>query len=194
MTGRIMSRCFNQTCTIIIVLLLSFALLPTSAFADQNNPQLKYLFEELRQAQSNAETQNIQGKIWRIWLEAPDQYTNDLMGQVTYAMSTGQRELALRFSNELVDIAPDFAEGWNKRATLQYLLGNHGLSVADIKETLRLEPRHFGALSGLGLIFMSSGNYEAALDAFDRVLQISPASENARGSVARAKSMIGEEI
>ena len=72
--------------------------------------------------------------------------------------------------------------------------GNHGQSVADIKETLILEPRHFGALSGLGLIFMSSGNFEAALDAFSRVLQISPSSANARGSIARVQSLIGDEV
>jgi len=176
------------------MLIVLTCLIPAWVSADQNNPQLKYLFEDLQQAQSNSDTEIIQGKIWQIWLEAPDQNSSDLMMQVSQAMSLGQNEMALRLSNQLVDTAPDFAEGWNKRATIQYLKGNHGLSVADIKETLRLEPRHFGALSGLGLIFMASGNYEAALDAFDRVLQISPASENARGSVARAKSMIGEEI
>lgn len=194
MFSRITSCFINRFRATGVVLIVSIALVPVSAIADQNNPQLEYLFEELQQAQSNSETTEIQNKIWQIWLEAPDQISNDLLLQITQAMSVGQTEMALRLSNQLVDIAPEFAEGWNKRATLQYLKGNHGLSVADIKETLRLEPRHFGALSGLGLIFMSSGNYEAALDAFDRVLEISPASENARGSVAQAKSMIGEGI
>jgi len=126
--------------------------------------------------------------------EAPDTNAESLMSQVSYAMSVGQNELALRLSDQLVDSRPDYAEGWNKRATVQYLLGNHQYSVSDIKETLLLEPRHFGALSGLGLIFMAAGNYAAAVDAFEAVLEISPASDNARGSVARAKSLLGDDI
>lgn len=169
-------------------------LFPAWVTADQNDPQLESLFESLQQAKSNAETKRIENAIWQIWLDAPDEHASDLLSQVSFAMSQGQNRLALQLSNQLVDSSPEFAEAWNKRATIQYLLGNHGLSVADIKETLLLEPRHFGALSGLGMIFLRSGNYEAALDAFKRVLQISPASENAQGSIARVQSMIGQEI
>lgn len=175
------------------ILLAAFAH-PTFANADQSDPQLDELFDSLKLAQSNSESKEIENQIWRIWLEAPDEYSADLLSQVTYAMSVGQHELALRISNELVDSAPEYAEGWNKRATLQYILGNHGLSVADIKETLILEPRHFGALSGLGLIFMRSGNLEAAHDVFSRVVEITPGSENARGSLERVESMLGEKI
>lgn len=194
-----MFYCINSAgvlrkCLMGWLLIVMVGLNPSGAIADQNDPQLESLFESLQQAQSNAETVSVQNQIWQIWLTAPDQTSADLLHQITYAMSTGQHQLALRLSNQLVDSTPDFAEAWNKRATIQYLLGNHSLSVSDIKETLLLEPRHFGALSGLGLIFMSSGHYEAALDAFDRVLEISPSSDNARGSIARAKSLIGDDI
>lgn len=194
MFSRTMLTCFMQARVVSRCLLFIVALFPAWSSADQNNPQLEFLFEDLQQAKTNFETVQIQSRIWQLWLEAPDQGSSDLMTQVSRALASGQHDLALRLSNQLVDIAPQFAEGWNKRATIHYLKGSHGLSVADIKETLILEPRHFGALSGLGLIFMSSGNFEAALDAFDRVLQISPASDNARGSVNRAKSMIGDDI
>lgn len=185
---------YHRFCVYSVLFIGLLALIPAWAIADQNNPELAPLFDTLQKTQSNSETKRIQSNIWRIWLDAPDESSDLLITQIAAAMSLGQNQLALQLSNQLVDSAPEFAEGWNKRATIQYLLGNHGLSVADIKETLLLEPRHFGALTGLGMIFLSSGNYEAALDAFGRVLQLSPGSKNAQGSVARVRSLIGEDI
>ena len=193
MFSRVIINSFQVRFVAGLIVVLS-ALVSTNSFADQNDPQLESLFDSLQQAQSNSEAQSIENQIWQIWFDAPDESSASMLSQITYAMSVGQHELALKLSDQLVDSAPEFAEGWNKRATIQYLLGNHGQSVADIKATLLLEPRHFGALSGLGLIFMRSGNYEAALDAFSRVLEISPESANARGSVARVQSLIGDEI
>ncbi len=182
----------RTTSVVLMVWLTSTLLVP--AYADQNDQSLDRYFEQLQKADSNAQTQDIQNKIWQAWLSAPDSNSTYLMSQLNAAMSLGQHELALQLSDQLVDSTPLFAEAWNKRATLHYLMGNHGKSVADIKQTLALEPRHFGALSGLGLIFMSAGRYEAALEAFNKVLEISPASDNARGSVARARSLIGDDI
>lgn len=182
----------RTTLVVLMVWLTSTLLGP--AYADQNDQSLDRYFEQLQKADSNEQTQDIQNKIWQAWLSAPDSNSTYLMSQLNAAMSVGQHELALQLSDQLVDSTPLFAEAWNKRATLHYLLGNHRQSVADIKQTLVLEPRHFGALSGLGLIFMSAGRYEAALEAFNKVLEISPASDNARGSVARARSLIGDDI
>lgn len=162
--------------------------------ADQSHPQLDSLFEALQQAPSDSQSRQIEGEIWQRWLEAPDQNAAYLITQISTAMSVGQNELALKLANQLVDSTPSFAEAWNKRATIQYVLGNHALSVADIKQTLILEPRHFGALSGLGLIFTDSGNYAAALDAFNQVLKLSPSSLNAQASVARVEALIGDDI
>jgi len=189
-------KTLRQVCsnTLLICLLVLTSFVPRISLADQTDPALDQLFEQLQQAQSDAQAKAIEARIWQIWLATEDENAAALMSQLTYAMSVGQHELALKLTDQLVDSNPDFSEAWNKRATIQYLLGNHGLSVADIKQTLLLEPRHFGALSGLGLIFMASGNYEAALDAFNAVLKISPGSANARGSAERAKSMIGEDI
>lgn len=173
-----------------------FTLLVCASFsiADQNHSTLAALFEQLKNTESNSDTEALHQKIWAAWREAPDANAEHLISQLTAAMSSGNYELALRLSDQLIDTNPDFAEAWNKRATLHYLMGNHAYSVSDIKQTLLLEPRHFGALSGLGLIFMASGNYEAAVDAFESVLDISPGSDNAAGNLARAKALIGNEI
>ena len=162
--------------------------------ADQNHSSLPGLFDQLKQAESNSDTEDLQRQVWAAWLEAPDPHSGYLMSQLTSAMSVGQYVLALRLNNQLIDIYPEFSEAWNKRATIHYLMGNHGFSVADIKETLLLEPRHFGALSGLGAIFMASGNIEAAVDAYESVVDITPSSDNAIGSLARAKALIGNDI
>jgi len=191
-TGKLLRQCCSSAALVWSLLVTSFV--PQIGLADQNDAALEPLFEQLLQAQSNSQAKAIEAQIWQLWLATDDDNAASLMSQLTYAMSVGQNELALKLSNQLVDSNPDYAEAWNKRATIQYLLGNHGLSVADIKQTLLLEPRHFGALSGLGLIFMASGNYNAALDAFNAVLALSPSSDNARGSVASVRSMIGEDI
>jgi len=193
-----MTQCHSQQLRFLkplfACLLLMALVAPLSSMADQTDPALNPLFEQLQQASSNTQAKEIESQIWELWLATNDDNAEALMSQLTYAMSVGQYEIALQLSNQLVDSNPDYSEAWNKRATIQYLMGNHGLSVADIKQTLVLEPRHFGALSGLGLIFMASGNYEAALDAFNAVVKISPSSDNARGSAARAKALIGNDI
>jgi tetratricopeptide (TPR) repeat protein len=89
-------------------------------------------------------------------------------------MSGQDLDDALAAFDELVRLAPDFAEGWNKRATLHYLMGNLSASLADIDRTLKLEPRHFGALSGRGLVYLALGREEPALAAFDAALAIYP--------------------
>ena len=89
-------------------------------------------------------------------------------------MNDGQLETALNFFDEVIRLAPGFAEGWNKRATVFYLMKNLDRSVNDIAQTLRLEPRHFGALSGLGLINQALGHTKAAIRAYERALKINP--------------------
>lgn len=105
---------------------------------------------------------------------------NASMTQGIEAMSSGDYGAALDAFNRVVETEPEFAEGWNKRATVYYLIGDFGASVRDIERTIALEPRHFGALSGLGLIYRAVGEDLPALKAFEAALKVNPYLRGAR--------------
>lgn len=164
------------------------------AQADQQAEALPELFQQLENTTDPAQARAIEGDIWAQWMIAPDDNASLLMAQISRAMAQRRLDLALRLCNQLIDSAPEFAEAWNRRATIHYLLNNHEASVADIRQTLVLEPRHFGAISGLGLIFLREDNFEAALAAFEQVLAISPGSQSARTNAERLRNRLGQEI
>jgi tetratricopeptide (TPR) repeat protein len=153
------------------VLVLGFM---TTAWADQTDRRLEGLFERLRVTSSKAEAEAAQQQIWQIWIESDDMLANRLMQEGIQAMVTRQHALALERFDRLVERAPAFAEGWNKRATVYYLMENYEASVLDIERTLELEPRHFGALSGLGMIYDAIGEPAAALRSFEAAVAINP--------------------
>lgn len=140
----------------------------------QNDPRLPPLFKALRNAHSAEEAAPIEARIWAIWTVTGDTATDGLMSVGIAAMGAERYDDALRVFDRIVMRQPDFAEGWNKRATVYYLLGEYRKSEADIDRTLALEPRHFGALSGLGLCELALGHEEKALAAFERALAINP--------------------
>lgn len=146
----------------------------TSAAADQNDPRLDELFARLAATRDSGEAKVIETIIWNIWSKAETAGARVLLGQGTADMANGQHDAALKSFNAVVDLEPDFAEGWNKRATLRYLMNDLAGSVDDIKRTVALEKRHFGALSGLGLIYDQLDQKEAAIKAFGAALEIHP--------------------
>jgi tetratricopeptide (TPR) repeat protein len=154
-----------------------------SAIADQNDRRLDGLFERLHITPDPAEAWEIEQQIWQIWLESDDATVNRLMRQGIAAMSLRQLEFALDRFDRMVEHAPAFAEGWNKRATVRYLMGDLEASVVDIERTLGLEPRHFGALSGLGLIYDAIDQPRAALRSFEAALRLNPHLEGTRDRV-----------
>ncbi len=108
------------------------------------------------------------------WIEANDDELNRLMFEGTRAMQVGDLDFAAKLFTGITEIAPEFAEAWNKRATVYYLIGAYDQSIADCMIVLDLEPRHFGALSGLGLIYSSQENDEEALHWFQEALVQNP--------------------
>jgi tetratricopeptide (TPR) repeat protein len=170
-----------------------FGLLVATAHADQRDPRLDALFDRLRTASDVAAAETVEAQIWEVWSEAPDPGSAALLAAGTAAMGQRAWPRALQLFDVLVAGQPEFAEAWNKRATLLYLMGEHARSVADIQKTLALEPRHFGALSGLGLIFMATGDPDAALRSFEAVLAIYPLSRSARQQVETLRQQVEGE-
>jgi tetratricopeptide (TPR) repeat protein len=156
-----------------LLLLMSIAA-PGAIRADQQDTRLDGLFARLKTTSSLVEAAGLEQRIWSIWTESEDVSVDQLMRQGTVAMSQGQLGRALERFDRIVDLAPEFAEGWNKRATVLYLMGDYQASVLDIQRTLELEPRHFGALSGLGLIYDAIEEPAAALRSFEAALEIHP--------------------
>jgi Flp pilus assembly protein TadD len=161
---------------LILALVLSLAavLPPGPAAADQNSPGLDKLFQHLKTTGNKLEADTTESAIWTLWTHYGNQDVDSAMTLGIAAIHGGDYQNALAFFSHVVKAAPRFAEGWNKRATTYYLMGNFDASVADIRRTLALEPRHFGALSGLGLIYDAIDKPEAAVKVWKRALEIHP--------------------
>lgn len=159
-----------------LALLLALA---AAAAADQNDPRLEPLFARLAGADA-VESRAIEARIWTIWGENADPRSQELLEAGGVAIANRDHATARQRLDALVERAPDFAEGWNRRATLFWLQGDYAASVRDIRRTLALEPRHFGALSGLGLIYMALDEKEAALRSFEAALALHPNLPGAR--------------
>ena len=173
--------------SIILSLVLIFSISPT--IAGQNDIRLNNLFERLRVTQDVAEARGIEGTIWEIWTKSENANVNRAMLIGIASMHAGQLGTALNKFNEVIQLAPDFAEGWNKRATIFYLMKKFDRSVNDIAQTLKLEPRHFGALSGLGLINQAIGQNKAAIKAFEHALDLNPHLPGLKEKVTKMKKL-----
>ena len=165
---------------IAIAFMLLASALSTPSEADQTDPRLDELFDKLQAAPDTRSAAPIELAIWNIWVQHDDRVITTLMGQGVAAMARRDYSSALRTFDQMVKLAPDFAEAWNKRATVHYLLGNYRESLADIEKTLALAPRHFGALSGRGLVYIALEEEEKALQSFEQALAVHPNMEGAR--------------
>ena len=163
------------------------------AIADQNDPRLDELFKQLHIEKGQKAGNEITDQIWEIWRESSDDEINNLMYAGVSAMATGRLRRAERIFDEIVYKAPEFAEGWNKRATIYYFLQEYQKSAADVRQTLLLEPRHFGATAGLGLIFLSLDYYESALEAFQQALDINPHLTGPKQQIKRLEDYLNDD-
>ena len=165
-------RVMSKLLSIIIFLFLS----TTSAKSDQNDPRLNNLFKKLNETENQEEISDLIKNIWDIWYEVDDPKVIEYFEKGIQAMRIRNYPLAVRFFNNLIEKDPNFAEAWNKRATVYFMMGDFDKSMQDIIKTLELEPRHFGALDGMGLIFIHQGQYQQAIDVYDKMLEIFPYS------------------
>lgn len=186
-TGGVRSHLFRMR---IVKSLAAFWLLFFSVSASAAAPddaRLDRLFERLQQADSHGQAKTIEAAIWQAWLQTGDEDLDRIMALGISAMRTGRLDVALIAFDALTERAPRCSEAWNKRATVHFMLGDYDSSVADIMKTLSLEPRHFGALSGLGMIYVNIGKKEAALAAFEKALSIHPHLTGLAEFVARER-------
>ena len=153
------------------MLLLAYA----PANADQTDPQLDKLFAALQTSLSNANAASLEREIWAIWTRYPDdQAINRQMDRAIKMMNASRLDDAEAMFSAIISRKPAFAEAWNKRATVRFFRGDDAGSANDILQVIKLEPRHFGALSGLGMIKVRAGDLQGALQAYRAAQRINP--------------------
>ena len=156
---------------------------------------LDRLFEALKVAPDDDSAKYVENRIWAIWLGSPSDTANLLMGRVKTAVDGKDLDLAIKLLDAVIDIRPDFVEAWNRRATVYYTKKDFGRALADIHEVLAREPRHFGALSGLGIILQELGDDKRALEVFRRALAVHPRLERIPDLVKKLSDKIdGRDI
>jgi len=160
------------------------------AAADQTDGRLDTLFQALRYSETIQSARTIEDEIWEIWAHTEDPKAAALYDLGTFAMANHDLQGAADAFSDLIERAPAFAEAWNKRATVYYLQGRFAESVTDIQYTLALEPRHFGALSGLGLIMMRQDRHELAIKSFEKAIEIHPHLPAAKAHIELLETML----
>jgi tetratricopeptide (TPR) repeat protein len=135
---------------------------------------LDFLFGALKAAPDQASAKHVEARIWALWLQTPSDTAALLMMRAKAAMDAQQMDVALKLLDAVIKLRPDYVEGWNRRATLYYLQNDYAHSLEDIEQVLVREPRHFGALAGLGMIMQDLGDDKRALDAFRKALAVNP--------------------
>ena len=180
---------------LLAIIVLAIIVLPApSLLADQTDARLPALFTELRTTSEAEKAKIVAAEIWQIWSEHSD---NDRLSErlkIGIAqMEAGRLRQAEQIFTTIIDTDPAFAEAWNKRATVYFLMGAYDRSKRDIAQTILREPRHFGALSGLGLVETHLGNYEAALNAYEQAITLHPYLENYEEVTTALKKLVAGE-
>jgi tetratricopeptide (TPR) repeat protein len=148
---------------------------PSNLSKSQRGAQsLDLLFEALKVAPDESSAKAIEERIWAIWVASGSDTANLLMTRVKAAIDAEDLDLAIKLLDAIIEIKPDYVEAWNRRATVYYQKKDYGRALSDIGHTLALEPRHFAAFAGLGMIMQDVGDDKHALDAFRRALALNP--------------------
>ena len=163
-------------------ILLSFIFLifcNTLTATEDQKAQINSLLNQLTKIDSSIPAKEIESKIWKLWTTHPSEESlTNLLSKGSYYMSQNQLTTAHNIFSKAIELDPGWAEAWNKRATVLYLMGNYELSQKDIDVVLSLEKRHFGALAGQGMVQTKLKNYEKALESYIEVHKIYPAMKS----------------
>ncbi|MBD1147482.1 tetratricopeptide repeat protein [Pelagibacterales bacterium SAG-MED31] len=172
----------------IIFTYLFFLTISSFLYADQNDKRLNYLFDKLVVAEEEKEINKITNQIWKIWHEIDDPKTTREFETGVQMMNLGYFKRSIDYFDKVINKNQNFAEAWNKRATAHFMMGNFDLSMQDISKTLQLEPRHFGALDGMGLIYIHLNQPDKAIDIYNKMLEIFPNSISTKMKIERILS------
>jgi tetratricopeptide (TPR) repeat protein len=144
----------------------------------QGTVNLDRLFAALKVAPDDESAKYVENRIWALWIATDSDTTTLLMSRVKAAVDAKDLDLGIKLLTAIINIKPDYIEAWNRRATIYYMKKDFDDSLSDIHEVLKREPRHFGALSGLGMIMQEVGDDKHALEAFRRALAVHPHLEH----------------
>jgi tetratricopeptide (TPR) repeat protein len=178
----------------IITFLISLLFLTISSKANDRDIQLNRLFNELK-INNVALVYGTEQKIWEIWSTHPtdDKLTIEL-SKGTDLMQGSTLSQSIEIFSDLIELDPNWAEAWNKRATALYLIGDYEGSQKDIDRVLELEDRHFGALAGQGLVNIKLENYEKAIESYKRAQEIYPAMQSPKIMIEQIEQLIKQQL
>ena len=169
----------------------------SSVSAETRNNELKNLFKLLKNSE-NTKAIEIENKIWKIWITHPSEdrrgyRLTELLAQGSILINQRKLNKAYGLFSQIILEDPKWAEAWNKRATVLYMMGNYEQSQNDINEVLKIEKRHFGALSGQGLVQIKLKNYEKAIESYKEVEKLHPSMDTPKVMISRIKKLIKEQ-
>tara|TARA_B100002051_G_scaffold181064_1_gene171441 strand:- start:198 stop:761 length:564 start_codon:yes stop_codon:yes gene_type:complete len=182
---------------IFTILILSLLLFSNVNAEDRKN-ELDKLFFQLKDSKNLSSAQIVEKKIWEIWLIHPSDdrrgfRLTELLIQGSRLMNMGELNKAYELFTTIIATEPDWSEAWNKRATVLYLMNQYQSSLDDIKITLTLEPRHFGALSGQALIYTELKQYEKAIQSYKAAQKIYPLLDSAAKMIPELQKLINDQ-
>jgi len=178
---------------LLAILVLGF-LFFSNANAEERENELNNLFKQLKNIEATKAIE-IENRIWKIWSIHPSSdrrgyRLTELLAQGSFLMANKELNKAYEIFSQIILVDPNWPEAWNKRATVLYLLGKYQQSQKDIDEVLKLEKRHFGALSGQGLVQTELKNYEKAINSYKKVQIIYPSMQAPKIMIPRLKELI----
>jgi len=151
---------------------------------------LDFLFTALKEAPDAATARSVEARIWALWLQTPSDTAALLMSRAKLAVGAQKADVAMELLDAIIRLRPDYTEAFNRRATLSYMKNDYSRALADIEQVLIREPRHFAALTGLGLIMEDIGEDKRALEAYRQALAINPHLDKVAERVRRLSAKI----